>query len=136
MNRKRLQRDQGRRAMALPLVLVCLAIAMLLGATLINGVLLNYRRTRSAEQQVQALWLADSGVQRARYMLEESPEYRGEVWKVAAADLGGSAAAVVTIEIVRDEEDQTKQTIVIEAVYPNDGQHRAVEHRELIVRRG
>ena len=131
MTWNRIRCDRPSRGMALPLVLICIAIAMLIGTALINATLINYQHTRVAEQQMQSLWLADSAVQRAIYKLRESPDYSGETWEVTAAELGGQFDGIVTIDVVA--QDQGGKKIVVEAVYPNHGQHRVVERRERVM---
>ncbi len=133
MNRFRTRRHHHPRGMALPLVLVCIVLAMALGAALVKAVLLQHRHTELVDQQHQSLWLAESGIQRALYKLQQSPEYRGETWQIPAATLGGSDDGVVTIDITPSDGDVVGWNIAVEAKYPDDTQHRILQRRELFV---
>ena len=138
MNRYRTRRYHNPRGMALPLVLVCIVLAMALGATLVKAVLLQHRHTQLIDQQHQSLWLAESAVQRALFKLQHSPEYRGETWQIPATTLGGSDDGIVTIDVTPSDVtpsdgDLAGWNIVVEAKYPDDAQHRVLQRRELFV---
>ena len=119
------------RGVALPLVLICIVLAMTIGASLLQAVLLHHRQGKSVDQQQQSLWLAESGVQRAIHKLRSSPEYRGEIWKIPAATLGGSDDGSVSIQVEPQEGDRESWKIVVEAVYPDHPQHRVLQQREI-----
>ncbi len=122
-----------RTGAALPLVLICMVLAMGMGAAMIRSVLIQHRRTQLAGQQTQSMWLAESGVQRAMFQLQRSPKYRGEVWEISAATLGGTDSGRVTIEIESRDGDTRDWAIHVEAIYPDHPRHRVVQHREVVV---
>ena len=49
--------------------------------------------------EIQAAWLAESGLDRAAAQLAADPKYRGEVWTIPAEVFGGEDSAVVRIEV-------------------------------------
>ena len=126
---------QRYRGIALPLVLFCIVLAMGIGASLLQAVLLHHRQAKSVAQQHQSLWLAESGVQRAIYKLRSSPKYRGEVWTIPAATLGDLDDGRVTIQVEPQENDPASWKVVVEAVYPDHPQHRTVQQRVVEVAR-
>jgi Tfp pilus assembly protein PilX len=85
-----------RAGMVLLIVMGCLAIAMTLIVGWARIAVLENRQTRSAENHVQAEWLAEAAIQRAAAQLLADSEYPGETWRVTAADIGrrpGAASA-------------------------------------------
>ena len=75
--------DSRRRAGAvLLIVMACLAIAMTIIVGWAKIALLEDRQARSAEDRLQAEWLADSAIQRAAAQLLANSEYSGETWRV------------------------------------------------------
>ena len=123
----------SRRGVALPLVLFCIVLILALGAALVKAVLLQHRHSQLMDQQHQSMWLAESAVQRALYKLRDSANYRGELWHISAATLGGSDDGSVTIQVESDVDDPTARKVTIEAIYPDHPLHRVVQRRELFV---
>ncbi len=133
MNPNRTPRTWRRNGIGLPLVLLCIVLAMALGATLVQRVLLYHHRAQLNGQQCQSLWMAESGVQRAISKLRKSPEYRGEVWRIPAVTLGGTDAGRVTIRVEPADGEQRGWTVYVEAIYPDHPRHRVIEQRDLFV---
>jgi hypothetical protein len=75
-------------------VMACLAIAMTLIVGWARIAVLENRQVRSAEDHLQAEWLAESAIQRAAAQLVANSEYPGETWRVTAADVGRRPAAM------------------------------------------
>jgi hypothetical protein len=122
-----------RSAAVLAAALVCLAVVMIIGASLLRTVLLQQRQLEQEQQQLQALWLAESAVERAAARLRDSPDYRGETWEFAswAPSPGSSGVAVIRIEPLAG--DDARRQIVVEARYPQDGPHRVLQYRRIQV---
>jgi type II secretory pathway component PulK len=130
MNHEQYGRNHHRKGMALPLVLICIVIAMTIGAALTQTILLHYRHAQLAEHQCQSLWLAESAVQRAVHKLRNSPQYQGEVWNIPAGTLSGKEPGRVTIQVERRD---GAWKVRVEAVFPDHPQYRVVAQRELVV---
>ena len=126
-------RRTRRAGVALPLVLACIVVAMMLCAAMTRTVLLHHRQLQVAIDQQQTEWLAESGVQRAIHGLRKSPDYRGERWPVPATLLSGGADASVTISVQPQGDSDSGWNIVVESRYPDRGVAQIVCQRELYV---
>ncbi|HAY80782.1 MAG TPA: hypothetical protein DCY79_13325 [Planctomycetaceae bacterium] len=116
-----------RRGTLLVIVLLCLMVVGLTSAGLLRWITLHQRQVRQTQWQQQALWLAESGLSRARQRLAADNGYSGEAWQLDAQQLSRDHAGVVTIQCeVISESDE--QQLVVEAIYPADSIHR-VTHR-------
>jgi type II secretory pathway pseudopilin PulG len=76
------------------IVMACLAVAMTLIVGWARVAVLENRQFRSAEDHLQAEWLAESAIQRAAAQLGANSEYPGETWRITAADFGSRPDAV------------------------------------------
>ena len=130
-----IRNNHGRRGVALPLVLFCILLAMILGIALTKTILLHHGQAQLTDQQHQSLWLVESAVQRATFNLRKSPEYRGETWQIPAATLGGSDDGKVTIRVNPDSGATAGWKVRVEATYPDHPLHRVVQQRAVIVPR-
>ena len=82
------QGAKPRRGMTVVAVLVCLLVMMLLGAALLKLALAEREQQPRSERRLQAEWLVESGLERARARLAADASYAGETWPLSAADLG------------------------------------------------
>lgn len=126
-----------RRAGAiLALTMVCLLVVGLLASLTACSFLAQHRQAMRYERKLQAVWLAESAVQRARHRLSQMPEYSGETWKIEADVLGGQNSGRVEIQIEPVETEPAMRRVFIEAYYPDDEQQerRIVERRELLLK--
>ncbi|MHB8897273.1 MAG: hypothetical protein ACYC6Y_00850 [Thermoguttaceae bacterium] len=111
------------------IVLVALLVATMLGASLIQAVLIHHRQVRILAGQQQASWLADAGVLRAVRHLSDSRDYTGETWQVPAEVLGPSRTAEVTIRVAQldgrpDGREIQVQVALKDGTGPAGGFHR------------
>ena len=121
-----------RAGVVLIAVLVALLVVMLISAAIVRGLVVQHRLATAEPIRVQAFWLAESAVQRARTQLAASPEYVGETWQVELPH-GGSVTGQAVIRVEPTENEPTKQTIIIEARFPSDPIHGVLEERSLVV---
>lgn len=131
---KRNKRQAKRRGVVLAFVLVCLFVVAAVGAALLRATVAEHRQETRRQHQVQAMWLAESAVQRAAAHLAAAPDYQGETWQIDAAALGDRWAAAAVIRVEAIEADPAARRIVVEARYPEDQQHRVVQRREITIR--
>ena len=75
---------RARRGMVLAAVLVCLFILLLITAGLLRTLVLQHRQVPLRYDQMQAQWLAESGVNLAQAELLRDATYRGEVILISA----------------------------------------------------
>jgi Tfp pilus assembly protein PilV len=119
-----------RHGVVLLIVLVCLAVAMALVVGWAKIAVLQSRQARGAEDRLQAVWLAESAIERAMARLQIDPDYQGETWQVDADAFGGGPSAgpsaggvaIITVEPVASN-DGARQ-VTVQADYPLTG-HRA-----------
>jgi hypothetical protein len=122
-----------RSGAILAMTLVCLLVVGALGAMLVQSALREAQQSRQREQQLQTLWLVESGLDRGLARLAASSDYTGETWQIAADALGGRDAATVGIVVETIEENTAARRITVEAIYPDDPQHRIVQRRTIQV---
>jgi len=113
------------------MALVCLLVVAGLGALLIRSSLQEHQRSLVHERQLQALWLVESGLNRALASLAASPDYRGESWQLAPGELGDRDGATIRIAVESLEGSQTKGRITVEASYSDDPSRRIVQRRTI-----
>jgi Tfp pilus assembly protein PilX len=114
-------------------VLVCLVVAAMIGGALLRTGFVQRRRIQMEERRLQALWLAESGLERAAARLADAPDYRGETWEVPAADLGGPWAGTVTIAVETTNAPPSRRTVRVQADYPNGAEPRARHHTQAVL---
>ena len=119
-----------KRGAVLAVTLACLLVVTMLGGLLLRALLLERRQSARRTRQVQTMWLAESAVARARAQLARAPDYAGETWTIAAGTLGDRWPATVTIRVAPVDAQPQARTIIVEAVYPDDPEHRIVQRRE------
>ena len=119
----------GRRGAAILIVMVCLLLASMLGASLVNLALAQRKQARRAQLHLQATWLAESGLERAAAQLARDPEYAGETWKLPE----NGPAGLVRIEVNKDEANTNRRVVRVVADYPRDTAHRARVSKQVLV---
>jgi hypothetical protein len=124
------------RGTALILVLVGLAVTTLIFMAAIKMILIQRKTIELNSRQIQARWLAESGVERAAARLAADAKYEGETWNISAQELGGRDGGKVNIKVeeVPDKPDHRK--VHIEADYPTEPELRARETRDVTLRTG
>jgi hypothetical protein len=123
----------GRRGAAMIVLLAALAVMMIMFLAAVKLALVQRKTIALNAWQVQAGWLADSGVQRAAARLTADASYHGETWNVSPQDINGRDGGTVAIRVEPAPGKPDRRTIHVEADYPSDPQQRARETRELII---
>jgi Tfp pilus assembly protein PilV len=138
---------QPRRGLTVIAVLVCLLVMMTLGAALLRVALQERDSNRDQERRLQAEWLVESGLERARARLAADAGYAGETWSLSAADLGlaearaaagapeksDHAPGVVTISVDRPAGAIGRLRVRVQADYPRDGPHPSRHSQERFI---
>ncbi len=122
LNRQRTGNHQ-RRGVLLLVVMVCLLLVSMIGGSLLKLGLAQRRQMRREQSRQQAIWLAESGIERAVARLRTDSEYSGEDWKLDDSDSIRGKPAVVKISVLRDE-STGKIAISVVADYPRDTDQR------------
>jgi type II secretory pathway component PulK len=113
--------------------IVCLLVAMLVGAGLVRSLAVQHRVSRDEQRHLQALWLAESAVQRAWVRCENDAAYEGETWQVKLRSASGLRTAKVVIEVSGQDNQSDGRRVRIEAIWPDDPLYRSVRHREFVI---
>jgi hypothetical protein len=116
--------------------LVCLVLATLLCGVLLRQSAARRRSMRVEERRMQAEWLAESGLARARSRLAASHNYTGETWTIPATALGAAErradeGGVVTIRVGPVDGQPSRRLVRVEATYPRAGDDRARQSKAL-----
>ncbi len=136
--------QEPRRGLTTVAVLVCLVVILLISGVLLKIGVAHRETVRAAERGLQAEWLAQAGLERARARLAASAGYAGETWQLTAADLGladraqtaPGKAAVVRITIERLPGDPARRSIQVQADFPPDPPYRARRSARMVVEPG
>jgi hypothetical protein len=128
-----MQIHRSPKGAVLVVALVCLLIVATIGASLVQTLLLQHRQRLQERHQLQALWLAESAVQRAVARLATSADYRGETWQIDSQTLQTEWPGVAAIEVEPFPGDPARRRIVVAARYPQDTLQQVLQQRELVV---
>ncbi len=123
-----------RRGAAIVVVLAGLAAATVMFVAATKLMLVQQKTIELRSRQVQAGWLAESGVQRAAARLAADANYRGETWQISPADLNGRDGGTVAIRVTPLPDKPDRRAVHIDADYPADPQDRARETRDITIR--
>ncbi len=122
-----------RTGIVLVAVLVALLVVMLISVAVVRGLVFQHRLARIEQQRVQAFWLAESAIERARTQLESAADYDGETWRVSLDKDGLATEGVTQIRVALVEGVPNQRSIHIEARWPNDPIDGVLEERTMTV---
>lgn len=127
--RRRIQRRGAVLLVAMVVIIVAAAVFL----SILQLSVAERRRVETEAWQVQATWLAESGLERAAAQLAADPEYQGETWSLSADLFDGRNGAVVRIEVETVQEQQQRRLVRCEADYPDHPQQRARESKQVMI---
>jgi Tfp pilus assembly protein PilX len=117
-----------RHGAILVVALVALLVVGLSGGALLKSIVQSHRHARRHAGELQALWLAESGLDRAVARLRADGEYAGEEWRPVVA--GGGR---VEIAVAKDESQPSRRSIRVTANFPDDPVYRAQHAAETTI---
>lgn len=125
----------GRRDGAvLVVVLICLAVAAVIIVLVVKQAGEERRTIRTSHQGVQALWLAEAGIERAAAQLVADSEYVGETWAIPAEQLAGEGGVVrIRVQAVAGQPEQ--RSVRVEADYPDAPTDRCRQVKQIVMDR-
>ncbi len=85
-----------RSGLTIIAVMLTLSVLVILGSVVLRATALRRGVARGLEHRMQAQWLAESALERARARLAADPAYKGETWTLTPADLGRPATNTAT----------------------------------------
>jgi Tfp pilus assembly protein PilX len=121
-----------RRGGALVIAMVTLLAVMLVAGTALRSLVAAHRRAKTAQHEVQALWLAEAALARARAALHKQSAYAGETWR---ASVSPDFAGVAEIRIEPAEGAAGSVKILVQARFPDrEFTHVTVSREQLAAR--
>lgn len=120
INSMRLRRPPGRqrRGSFVLIPMLCLVLALAVIGEIMQQATIETRQLRKQHYQLQATWLANAAAQRAVFMLNQDPDYAGEVWQLEPEETGLDYPGEVVIKVEKSKQMQTSIEIRTEASYP------------------
>jgi Tfp pilus assembly protein PilX len=130
-------RDFQRRrdGAILVVVLVCLAVATAISVVVVRQIAAERRAVQMNYRGLQALWLAEGGIERAVARLAADPKYAGETWPIPAKELAANDSAVVRIQVETIAGQPERRSVRIEADYTDAPQYRCRKVKHILVDR-
>jgi type II secretory pathway pseudopilin PulG len=126
-------RQTRRRGLVSVAVLIALIIIAIISAGLLKVAFARRARVTAEERQVQAAWLAESGLERALSRLATSNDYTGETWEIPAEDLGGRGTGIVLIQVEKLADQPSRRKLHVQADFPANSSLQTRQSREIIV---
>ena len=123
----------ARRGVILVAVIVCVAVASIIFLSIAKLMVAGRQTTQTETWQLQATWLAESGLERAASRLAADADYSGETWAVPADAIGGSEAGLVEIAVEAVPDEPDRRRVLIRADYPDVPLRRARHTKQAIV---
>jgi len=116
--RRKVACSSSRRGAIIIFAMLALLVASMLGAALLRTAALSKQQVQREGLQVQATWLADSGVMRGIAQFQSQKGYTGEFWVVPSEQLTGGRSAEVQIRVTPSTTDPTQTVIEARSEYP------------------
>ena len=128
MTTRQIRLHASRRGITSVVVLICLVVVTLMSGVLVKIGVAHRDQVRAQERQLQAEWLAQAGLDRARLPPDRQHGYTGETWQIGPADLvpgtadsaGQEKGAVVRITVEPAGAGSSAKLIKVQADYPPD----------------
>ena len=127
------RRTEPRRGAILAAVLVCILVILLVGGALVKSLTLQHRQSRIEQEQLQAMWLAQSALSRAIAEIDLDPNYTGSTWTVELDGPEGARVGVAEIAVELGDGPATHGRITIAARWPNEPVHRIVHRKQFTI---
>jgi hypothetical protein len=128
-------RCRRQRGAILVVVLVCLAVATALSVVVVRQTTAEHQVAQTSHRRLQALWLAEAGVQRAAARVTADPGYAGETWTISAKELAGDDNGVVRIQVETVAGQPQRRSVRVEADYPDTPAYRCRQVKRIVVDR-
>jgi Tfp pilus assembly protein PilX len=127
--------QRRRCGIVLVVVLVCLVVAMAMSVVVVRQIAAERQAVQMGRRSVQALWLAEAGIERAVARLAADPKYAGETWTISAKELAADDGAVVKIQVETIAGQPERRSIRVEADYPDAPERRCRQVKQSVADR-
>jgi type II secretory pathway component PulK len=114
------------------MALVSLVLVAVLTGTLVRWAAMEHKLIRVEENESQARWLAEAGIERAAVNLVADAGYSGETWDLDATQLPSREKAQVRLKITPVENQERARTIEVDVEYGLAGKTPIRLHKEVI----
>ena len=118
------------------MALVGLVLMTIIGGTLLRWALMEHKLLAAREERSQALWLAESGTERAAAQLAQNQDYAGEKWLIDAAELPAGQAAIVEVRVSNIDGQPGRRSIDVDVEYPSDSKTPTRMHKTIAYQSG
>jgi Tfp pilus assembly protein PilV len=125
-----------RAGFALIGVMIVLVVASMLVVSWLKTVANQREHLRMAEHRLIAEWLAEAAIGRAAARLTEKADYAGEIWKIAADELGGQDTAAIEIRVAPVAGHPDRRAVEVESEFPQNSLSSARVSKRITVNRG
>ena len=123
----------NRRGAFMIVVVVALVVMLMVIGSLLRVVIVHGRQAGRNAQQAQAVWLAESGLERAANRLTRDVTYERETWKIDLSRLRGGTGGIVEIRVEKVEGAEEERRVFVEAYYPETGLDRVRAARQATI---
>jgi Tfp pilus assembly protein PilX len=111
--------------------MICALLVTLMLGSMLKITMIRAREARHREQALQADWLAEAALERARAMLTAQSDYAGETWTIEPQTLGGQYGGSVTIAVAAIPENPRARAVTVQADYPAEQTQRIRKSKQV-----
>ncbi len=115
------------------IVMVCLLLVSIIGASMLKLTFALRQQIQREQLRLQAIWLAEAGVERAAALLMTDKNYVAEDWSLEAENAINGKPALVKIRVEADEQIVNRRVVSVVADYPSDSHQRARVSKRVVV---
>ncbi len=124
-----------QRGAILVVVLVCLAVATAISVVVVRQIATERHAVQMNHRSLQALWLAEGGIERAVARLAADPKYTGETWTIPANELAADDSGVVKIHVETIAGESERRSVRVEADYTDAPDRHCRQVKQIVVDR-
>ncbi len=127
--------QRRRRGAVLVMALACLVMAAAISVVVVRQIAMERRAAQMNQRSLQALWLAEAGVERAAARLAADAKYAGETWIIPARELAAGESAVATIHVETIPGRPERRSVRVEADYADAADFHCRQAKRIVVNR-
>lgn len=110
-------------------------MAAAISVVVVRQIVAERHATQANHRGLQALWLAEAGVERAAARLAADSKYAGETWIIPAKELAAGDGAVVRIEVETIAGRPQRRSVRVEADYADAPDFHFRQTKRIVVDR-
>lgn len=125
--------NSRRRGVVILIAALFLVMATFVTIRLATAMVSEHRQMRLRQRQLQSVWLAESGIERAVAKLRWDAAYEGETWTLPAETTGQAFGGVVEIQINMVDGESQRRLVSVVADFPAELPHRVRRSKTIAV---